>query len=383
MASSDELKATVILEIPNTKLFHIDSKKSTLLNTGTLSLLHIPEESLYILSLESFAYSLSKQIPIMKDSLNHIVIPDVEGFYGLVFPTDVNSDSLKLLEAALSDQCDFNLSSEPKIQIIQEEGKVLKELTKYPSLSDIANLPEGEDSVTLIERMQQEVTQPIEERPGPAPYERVKRLNTWLAESSSSFKNTVEKGVRTGVGVMRYGSNFIKSKISPSERPLHIPIFQMFLLRIIRLASQKILSLSKSIVRSSVATSTMILTSISNRFGVNGDGNIVTKTKAFQSAKEVGKTTLVVAVNVYEALEEALVNLTEATSEVTVDVVRYKFGEYAAEATKTGMDVMVNMAKIGKEIKKVGLKTIVKSSAKQTAKNILQAPEKEITSPSA
>lgn len=193
MATSDELKATVVLEIPNTKLFHIDSKKSTLLNTGTLSLLHIPEESLYILSLESFAYSLSKQIPIMKDSLNHIVIPDVEGFYGLVFPTDVNSDSLKLLEAALSDQCDFNLSSEPKIQIIQEEEKVLKELTKYPSLSDIANLPEGEDSFKIIERMQQDVTQPIEERPGPAPYERVKRLNTWLAQSSSAFKNTVEK----------------------------------------------------------------------------------------------------------------------------------------------------------------------------------------------
>jgi spartin len=382
MATSDELKATVILEIPNTKLFHIDSKKSTLLNTGTLSLLYIPEESLYILSLESFAYSLSKQIPIMKDSLNHIVIPDVEGFYGLVFPTDVSSDSLKLLEAALSDQCDFNLSSEPKIQIIQEEGKVLKELTKYPSLSDIANLPEG-DSFKIIERMQQEVTQPIEERPGPAPYERVKRLNTWLAQSSSAFKNTVEKGVLTGVGVMRYGSNFIKSKLSPSERPLHIPIFQMFILRIIRTASQKILSLSKSIVRNSVAASTRILTSISNRFGGNGDGNIVTKTKAFQSAKEVGKTTLVVAVNVYEALEEALLNLAKATSEVTVDVVRYKFGEDAAEATKTGMDVMVNIVKIGKEIKKVGLKTIVKSSAKETAKNILQAPEKEITSPSA
>eukprot|EP00494_Astrolonche_serrata_P006113 UN06130 len=79
-----------------------------------------------------------------------------------------------------------------------------------------------------------------------------------------------------------------------------------------------------------------------------------------KAAKNVASATARGLVTVYDELLNAGVNLVEDMSIATTAVVQHKYGDDAGEATKDGLQAVVNTVETSRNMGRIGVKALAK-----------------------
>lgn len=101
------------------------------------------------------------------------------------------------------------------------------------------------------------------------------------------------------------------------------------------------------------------------------------KASNFDGAKHVASSSVQGFSTVWSSLETGAKLVGKSVSAETVTTVKYKYGEDAGEATDTGLKSVINVGVAAYNIDNLGIKAIVKSTGKATAKVLEKKPEEK------
>lgn len=112
MEGEKSYNLTLLFEMPSVELYDCDSqnKSSILIQKGNLGVYELPEMKLFVLVINDWKYSLSKQVPVMlqeqSNSKSLFILPKQSGSFGLYIDPK-NSDLYDCWLSILSNNSDL------------------------------------------------------------------------------------------------------------------------------------------------------------------------------------------------------------------------------------------------------------------------------------
>ncbi|CAG9312462.1 unnamed protein product [Blepharisma stoltei] len=347
----ENVQAELLLSVQNTEIYSIVGDQKRLFTTGELRLYRLSDQNLYLLTVGDFRYSLSKEIPVMKGDKRSYVFPSTEGFYGIIFPIEVDIEELDVFEIILQDSTEFTKIKDRRNSMPEE------------STSDTEVQVYIEESQEIVEK---------EKKEG-----KVGKISHYIELGGTKIKKGLIRGATfTSKGIVK-GGEYLKKKIKKKPKPTEVSEKSKARIRKMKMASQMVLALSKALVSGAVEMTTQIASSISSHFKNSKTGNRLERSKTYQSAKELGMAGINAVVTIYDGLEEAVIILAKSSANTTVSVVEHRYGEQAASATSESLSVLGNVGSAYNQVKKMGLKKLAKATAKKTAIGIMEEEEEK------
>jgi Senescence-associated protein len=341
----ETLQAEVLLLMPNTKLYEIIEENKRMITKGDLKILRIGGESVYLMIVENFSYSLSKDLSVMRSKRDQYVFPMLNGFLGIVLDESTSHELLKTFELILSDITDFTLA---KYRYSVEENK--KQQTM-----DLESAQVAKKSLKL------------------------RKLSMLIESGGESIKRGIIRAATFTSKGIKKGEEYLKTKIKPKSKPLVVSEKQSAAIENLKTVSNAALVLSKAVVLGAANTTKEIGKWVSSRFKKTDASKKLERTEAYHIAKDIGKAGLSAAITIYDGLEEALTILAKSGSEATVDIVNHTYGEEAKKAAEESIQALANLGNAYKGVTKVGIKQLTKATAKNAAENIFSGEKTQIS----
>jgi len=205
-----------------------------------------------------------------------------------------------------------------------------------------------------------------------------KALNTLSAGINTGAEYLVE-GITTGshyiAATARTGGDYFKRNITPNPEPAVVPGSVVNTVYVAGKLSPVCVAVSKVLISSVASLADEIGKTIAKGISktTTGTGKKVSvEGPTATAAKQVGKTSLKAAVNVWEALEQAGKLLLSETSSVTVGLVETKYGAQAAQVTKEGMRVTGDVITTAYNLNQLGVKKIAQKAASHAGKHAVR-----------
>ena len=177
---------TPILCIKKCKILTNKEDEIKLLEKGDLFYIYIPSSSTYLITLNNFRYSITKEIPIMRQKTNfHYILPSSEPTtnFAILLPVEASFELVKTLDSLLMEHAEFSyLEIEPKL------------LTAGDIYAPKQGFKEGKGGLVGM-----------------------------ITGGGKAVKNTLKLGADTVVVAVQKGGAVLKgSLIKPNKQPLYI-----------------------------------------------------------------------------------------------------------------------------------------------------------------
>lgn len=344
----DLIQAELLLSIPNTEVYDIVSNQKRLITSGELQAFRLDNEHLYLLKIGDFSYSLSKELPVMKGDSRTYAFPSTDGFMGVVFPIDVEQDALDVFEIILKESTDFTK--------IKDRRNSVPETATSDTEIDI-ELKEGQ---VLLQKSK-----------------KVTKVSNFIEDGGSKIKRGLIRGATITSNGIAKGGEYLKKKLKKKDKPTVVSEKSNKRIKQVKMTTQMVLVLSKALVSGALQATSQIASAIADKFKGSKTANRLDRSKAYQAAKEIGRAGINAAITIYDGLEESLVILAKSSASTTVGVVEHRYGEQAAFATAESFGAIGNVGSMYREVKKLGIKSLAKVTAKKAAIEILEEEKKE------
>eukprot|EP00743_Colponemidia_sp_Colp-15_P005669 GILK01006094.1.p1 GENE.GILK01006094.1~~GILK01006094.1.p1 ORF type:complete len:404 (-),score=47.45 GILK01006094.1:34-1245(-) len=356
-ASEQSTTTEVMLAVPYTEVFRIYAGGKTRIAYGDLLFLHDTESHLYFLVLDDFKYPLVSRIPIVRVAPNNYVLPAMDCFYGVVFNSNTEPDVIEIFETVLQEQSDFRVSEE------ELDGTMVQG-------SAMPTAPEAEQLFSSA--------QPASQQPKATTSH---RIATGLVTGSAAVATGLIKGASfASVGVKK-GAEYLKTKLKKNEKPTQVKPATHANLMKAKSATAMACTVTKALVAGALATAGHMADSLANSFSQTKLGQKFNKSPSSGAVKEVAAAGLVAIGTLWEGMYDAAVILLSSTGNATVDVVDHKYGADAASATKEGLGVVGNVALIQRDVRRLGMKALIRATARKTASNIVGSTPDSLQEP--
>jgi len=298
--------------------------------------------SLVILKVDRFQFPLTKDVPCLAMRHGNYVFPTPEKgvFYGLVFPENVPKAYCLAFETLLEQNCTLRKLPEEQMEQKPPETKAVStHLAEQPRTARAMHALAGGVDVGASKLAAGVVA-----------------TGGWLASGVG----------KTGVS--------IRNRLIPKEEPVHIHPMVASSVKSVASVTPHLVFVSKTLVGAlmdfAAETGKVVGSAIAERTNDGDSQKPPSATKT--AAMDLGRSTVLGVVQIWESLEDAGAQLFTAVGDETVDTVAHKYGEEAADvavdATKAAGDVLVTAKTVRGVYGKAGLKRLGKRAAVKVAK---------------
>ncbi|XP_006874439.1 PREDICTED: spartin [Chrysochloris asiatica] len=228
----------------------------------------------------------------------------------------------------------------------------------------------------------------------PVSDEKPKELPEWsekVAQNILSGASWVSWGLVKGAEftgkAIQKGASKLRERIQPEEKPVEVSPAVTKSLHMAKQATGGAAKVSQFLVDGVCTVASCVGKELAPHVKKHGSKLVPESLKRDRDGKSTLDGALVVAASsvqgfstVWQGLECAAKCIVSNVSAETVQTVRYKFGHNAGEATHDAVDSAVNVGVTAFNVNNIGIKAMVKKTAKQTGHTILE--EYKILDPS-
>ncbi|XP_060047530.1 spartin isoform X2 [Erinaceus europaeus] len=220
----------------------------------------------------------------------------------------------------------------------------------------------------------------------PVSEEKAKELPEWsekVAQNILSGASWVSWGLVKGAEftgkAIQKGASKLREKIQPEEKPVEVSPAVTKGLHIAKQATGGAAKVSQFLVDGVCTVANCVGKELAPHVKKHGSKLVPESLKKDKNGKSPLDGAMVVAASsvqgfstVWQGLECAAKCIVNNVSAETVQTVRYKYGHNAGEATHDAVDSAINVGVTAYNIDNIGIKAIVKKTAKQTGHTILE-----------
>ncbi|XP_054576347.1 spartin isoform X2 [Eptesicus fuscus] len=337
--------------------------------------------------------------PVLKCTVGAYMFPDTmlqaSGcFVGVVLSSELPEDDRELFEDLLRQMSDLRLQAnwnraegENEFQI-PGRARCPSDQLKEASGSDLGQLDPSLDQGskdgkgTSSEEVNLSHMVPYE----PVAEEKVKELPEWsekVAQNILSGASWVSWGLVKGAEftgkAIQKGASKLRERIQPEEKPVEVSPAVTRGLHIAKQATGGAAKVSQFLVDGVCTVANCVGKELAPHVKKHGSKLVPESLKKDRNGKSPLDGAMVVAASsvqgfstVWQGLECAAKCIVNNVSAETVQTVRYKYGHTAGEATHDAVDSAINVGVTAYNIDNIGIKAMVKKTAKQTGHTILE-----------
>ncbi|XP_055282220.1 spartin [Moschus berezovskii] len=343
--------------------------------------------------------------PVLKCTVGAYMFPDTmlqaSGcFVGVVLSSELPEDDRELFEDLLRQMSDLRLQTnwdraegENEFQIPGRSGSASDQL-KEASGTDMRQLDPGSKDVrhkgkrgkktkgTSSEEVNLSHIVPCE----PVSEEKAKELPEWsekVAHNILSGASWVSWGLVKGAEftgkAIQKGASKLRERIQPEEKPVEVSPAVTKGLYMAKQATGGAAKVSQFLVDGVCTVANCVGKELAPHVKKHGSKLVPESLKKDRNGKSTLDGAMVVAASsvqgfstVWQGLECAAKCIVNNVSAETVQTVRYKYGHTAGEATHNAVDSAINVGVTAYNIDNIGIKAMVKKTAKQTGHTLLE-----------
>ncbi|XP_003477475.1 spartin [Cavia porcellus] len=220
----------------------------------------------------------------------------------------------------------------------------------------------------------------------PVSEERAKELPEWsekVAQNILSGASWVSWGLVKGAEftgkAIQKGASKLRERIQPEEKPVEVSPAVSKGLYIAKQATGGAAKVSQFLVDGVCSVANCVGKELAPHVKKHGSKLVPESLKRDKDGKSTLDGAMVVAASsvqgfstVWQGLECAAKCIVDNVSAETVQTVRYKYGHNAGEATHHAVDSAINVGVTAYNIDNIGIKAMVKKTAKQTGQKLLE-----------
>uniref|UniRef100_A0A8C6A859 Spartin n=1 Tax=Marmota marmota marmota TaxID=9994 RepID=A0A8C6A859_MARMA len=220
----------------------------------------------------------------------------------------------------------------------------------------------------------------------PVSEEKAKELPEWsekVAQNILSGASWVSWGLVKGAEftgkAIQKGASKLRERIQPEEKPVEVSPAVTKGLYIAKQATGGAAKVSQFLVDGVCTVATCVGKELAPHVKKHGSKLVPESLKRDKDGKSTLDGAMVVAASsvqgfstVWQGLECAARCIVNNVSAETVQTVRYKYGHNAGEATHHAVDSAINVGVTAYNIDNIGIKAVVKKTAKQTGQKLLE-----------
>ncbi|XP_023387364.1 spartin isoform X3 [Pteropus vampyrus] len=326
--------------------------------------------------------------PVLKCTVGAYMFPDTmlqaSGcFVGVVLSSELPEDDRELFEDLLRQMSDLRLQAnwnraegENEFQIPGRARSPSDQL-KEASGSDVRQAKGTSSEEVNLSHMV-----PYE----PVAEEKAKELPEWsekVAQNILSGASWVSWGLVKGAEftgkAIQKGASKLRERIQPEEKPVEVSPAVSRGLHIAKQATGGAAKVSQFLVDGVCTVANCVGKELAPHVKKHGSKLVPESLKKDRNGKSPLDGAMVVAASsvqgfstVWQGLECAAKCIVNNVSAETVQTVRYKYGHTAGEATHDAVDSAINVGLTAYNIDNIGIKAMVKKTAKQTGQTILE-----------
>ncbi|KAK7925970.1 hypothetical protein WMY93_008280 [Mugilogobius chulae] len=317
-----------------------------------------PEQPTAFLHVCEWLYPLSSNTPVLLANSGIYMFPDtlttVPGtFVGIVLSSDLPTAQRELFQDVLAQLVEFRIQD--------EEG------------SDVINLSQ---KVPFLPPRPEATNEEKEKPPLPAwsekMAERILHGATWLSGEFLKGADATSRAI--------HKSGFkIRDRITPEETPTEVSGKVTKRLETAKTATEGAVKVSKFLVDGVSAVAGHVAEKVTPYVKKHGSKLVPESLKGkdgqpskLGGAKHVASSTFQGFSAVWSSLESGAKLVGKSVTSETVTTVKYKYGMDAGEATDTALQSVVNVGVTAYNIDNLGIKAIMKTTGKETAKAMVK-----------
>ncbi|XP_026972301.1 spartin isoform X2 [Sagmatias obliquidens] len=343
--------------------------------------------------------------PVLKCTIGAYMFPDTmlqaSGcFVGVVLSSELPEDDRELFEDLLRQMSDLRLQANwdraegenefqipgrsrcPSNQLKEASGIEVRQLD--PGSKDVRHKGKRGKKTkgTSSEEVNLSHIVPYE----PVSEEKAKELPEWsekVAQNILSGASWVSWGLVKGAEftgkAIQKGASKLRERIQPEEKPVEVSPTVTKGLYIAKQATGGAAKVSQFLVDGVCTVANCVGKELAPHVKKHGSKLVPESLKKDKNGKSTLDGAMVVAASsvqgfstVWQGLECAAKCIVNNVSVETVQTVRYKYGHTAGEATHNAVDSAINVGVTAYNIDNVGIKAMVKKTAKQTGHTLLE-----------
>ncbi|KAM9037714.1 spartin isoform X2 [Sarcophilus harrisii] len=350
---------------------------------------------------------MPSQSPVLRCSSGVYMFPDPTlqmsgSCVGVVLSSELPEEDRELFEDLLKQMADLRVQASgnrenreeiqipggmriPFVQLKEQPSKNLRKLV--PSDQGIKDGDQKEGSGTKVSGTSSEEINLSQVVPfQPVPEENVRVLPEWsekvsqniLAGASWLSWGLVRGAELTGKAIHK-GASKLRDHIEPEEKPLEVSPAVSKGLNIAKQATGGAVKVSQFLVEGVCSIANCVGRELAPHVKKHGSKLVPESLKKDKDGKSTLDGAMVVAASslqgfstVWQGMECAAKCIVKKVASETVNTVKHKYGDDAGHATDNVMNSAINVGVTAFNIDNIGIKAVVKRTAKQTGKAILE-----------
>ncbi|XP_039911504.1 spartin isoform X1 [Hirundo rustica] len=332
---------------------------------------------------------MSTQSPVLCCSTGVYMFPDtmsqIPGSYvGVVLSSELPAADRELFEDLLKQMSDLRIQVPGSHERVGLPSELLA--TKRAHFEDKFKQRSGH-KVQPSEASSDAVHLPrtVHIQPQPEEAEDQKELPEWsekVAHGILSGASWVSWGLMKGAEytgkAIHKGASKLREHIQPEEKPVEVNPTVAKGLHIAKQATGGAVKVSQFLVEGVCSIASCVGKELAPHVKKHGSKLVPESLKKDKDGKSTFDGALVVAASgvqgfstVWQGLESAAKCIAKSVSTETVKTVKYKYGEDAGHATDNAMNSAINVGVAAFNIENIGIKSVVKRTAKETGHAVL------------
>jgi len=377
----------LILQIPDSELYLIKNNTSQLLQRGTLDVLEFKAYHIFVLQINSFRYSLSKEIPILQKVDKHFittyVLPYLEGHYAVRI-SQAEPQIMEVLDIILSEHGSLYYQETEKVPVqnTSTPGGTLGPVTTTGTpLESAKNVGKGEQpkghgnntgalamgagvGVGMGVGMGLAVNQSIPNgsqsvaQPSTQNKMTTQKVSTAISKGGDFLKNGMVKLAEKMSVKIKSGGDYVKTKWIKKKEVKEVNPSTMVKIKTAKIATSAALTFTKVQVQGMIEVASSISNELGKSFENSETGKKMVANPNYEKAKMMGKATVHAGAAVFDGMVEALIILSRSVGNATTDIVKERYGKKMGEATQAGLDCVGNIGLMARAYTVEGVKAV-------------------------
>ncbi|XP_021092069.1 spartin [Heterocephalus glaber] len=315
--------------------------------------------------------------PVLKCSVGAYMFPDTMlqaagCFVGVVLSSELPEDDRELFEDLLRQMSDLRLQANWNRAEGENEFQIPGR-TRYPS--DQVKEASGSD----VSQLDPSLGQGNKDVHHKRKYKKKYAIFNFLLKGASWVSWGLVKGAEFTGKAIQKGASKLRERIQPEEKPVEISPAVSKGLYMAKQATGGAAKVSQFLVDGVCTVSNYVGKELAPHVKKHGSKFVPESLKRDEDGKSTLDGAMVVAASsvqgfstVWQGLECAAKCIVDNVSAEIVQTVRYRYGHNAGEATHHAVDSAINVGVTAYNIDNIGIKAVVKKTAKQTGQKLLE-----------
>jgi len=364
----------LLLQIPGCEVYDIQNGNPQLIQKGTLDVIEFKAKNLFVIQVNTFKYSLAKELPILSckepDGTINYVLPNVNGHFGIKLLEKIEPQIMEVFDIIINQHASLFY------QEIEQEtpGSGLESAKGVGMTGQNGTISNSNANGFVFEKNlsampPQNVIQGTDNKSSLKSKFTTEKISSALTSGGQYVKSGMIKVAEKLSSGIKSGGQYIQKRYIKKREEKPVNPETLAKLKIAKSATSVALTYTRAQVQGLIEIASSIAQELGKNFENSETGQKWQQSPNYEKAKVIGMSTVNATAAVFDGMVEAMMILGRGVSSATTDIVTVKYGEKMGEATKDGFDCVGNVGLMARAYTVEGVKAIEDKTANKNVNN--------------